>query len=157
MSARNHPLLDLRRSETVELCDRLGLRPRRDPMNDDPRFTRNRVRAEVLPLLEDVAGRDVVPLICRLAQLAGEQEALMALLAEGIDATAVESLRAVPPPLAAEALRRWWRSETALLPPDQGAGERMLAVVEGRARSCDVVAGWRLQRRQGRLRLVPPG
>lgn len=156
MSDRNHPLLDLRRADTEGLCAHLGLQPRRDPTNDDPRFVRNRVRAEVLPLLEDVAGRDVVPLLCRLAELAGEQDVLVGRLVETLDPTDSRGLEAVSQPVAREVLRRWWRRETGMLPPDRAATARMLAVARGRIRSCDVVDGWRLERTERRLRLVPP-
>ena len=60
-----HPILDLRRAETVALCEQLGLEPVRDPSNEDPRFVRNRVRAELLPRCSDIAGRDVVPVLAR--------------------------------------------------------------------------------------------
>ncbi len=56
-----HPLLALRRAETVALCQAEGLTPFTDPSNADPRWWRNRVRAELLPLAADIAGRDVVP------------------------------------------------------------------------------------------------
>src|SRR5690606_37104020 len=59
MRVEGHPMLGLRRAETVALCDDLGIETVEDPSNRDPRFVRNRVRAEVLPLLHDVAGRDV--------------------------------------------------------------------------------------------------
>ena len=45
-----HPILRLRRAETVGLCTELELRIAQDPSNADPRFRRNRVRHEVLPL-----------------------------------------------------------------------------------------------------------
>ena len=51
----------------VALC---AARPRsrsRDPSNDDPRFVRNRVRHELLPLCSEIAGRDVVPVLARQA------------------------------------------------------------------------------------------
>ncbi len=55
------PILALRRWETVSLCADLGLEPVHDPSNDDLSMRRNRVRHEVLPMLAEVAGRDVVP------------------------------------------------------------------------------------------------
>src|SRR3954468_66893 len=45
------PLLGLRRRETRALCEQLGLPPVEDPSNDDARFVRNRVRHELLPLM----------------------------------------------------------------------------------------------------------
>ena len=46
------PLRLLRRRETHKLCADLGIQPVHDPSNDDPRFRRNRVRHELLPLLD---------------------------------------------------------------------------------------------------------
>src|SRR6478672_3314721 len=48
------PLLALRRSEPRALCDAVDLVPVDDPSNADPRFVRNRVRHELLPLLTDI-------------------------------------------------------------------------------------------------------
>ncbi|EUA25083.1 putative tRNA(Ile)-lysidine synthase [Mycobacterium intracellulare] len=48
--------MGVRRAVTHEACRELGLTAWRDPHNSDPRFTRTRLRAEVLPLLEDVLG-----------------------------------------------------------------------------------------------------
>ncbi|MDQ4133384.1 MAG: tRNA lysidine(34) synthetase TilS, partial [Actinomycetota bacterium] len=69
MAAGRHPILGLRRHETSAVCRSEGLRPVQDPSNADPSFRRNRVRAEVLPLLADVAQRDVVPVLVRQAAL----------------------------------------------------------------------------------------
>jgi tRNA(Ile)-lysidine synthase len=150
-----HPLLLLRRAETVALCRHLGVRPVDDVMNRDPRFDRARVRHEVLPLLGDVARRDVVPALARLARQSAELDDLVELLSAEVDATSVGQLRSVPRPVAVAAWRRWWTAATGgLPPPDAAAIERVLSVVEGRARACDVTAGWSLRRRQGVLRLV---
>jgi tRNA(Ile)-lysidine synthase len=53
------PLIDTTREETERFCRSLGLRPRRDPTNRDRRFLRNRLRLDVLPLLERRLGRGV--------------------------------------------------------------------------------------------------
>jgi tRNA(Ile)-lysidine synthase len=154
MAPTTHPLLRLRRSETVELCRHLGVEPFDDPTNVDPRFVRNRVRYEVLPLLDEVAGRDVVPLLARLAELAAEDAQLLASLADAVDPTDAHALRAAPRPVAVAAWRRWWYQVTGSdHPPDHAATERVFSVVTGAARSCDVVDRWRLSRTGGRLRL----
>ena len=57
----------LRRRETHKLCADLGIQPVHDPSNDDPRFRRNRVRRELLPLLDSIAERDVAAVIARQA------------------------------------------------------------------------------------------
>lgn len=45
------PLLDVTRAQTVAYCAAQGWLPREDSSNADPRFLRNRIRHELLPLL----------------------------------------------------------------------------------------------------------
>jgi tRNA(Ile)-lysidine synthase len=52
MRVETHPLLGIRRSETHQLCAAVGLQPVEDPSNADPTFLRNRIRHEVMPLLD---------------------------------------------------------------------------------------------------------
>jgi tRNA(Ile)-lysidine synthase len=61
------PLLGVRRALTHSACAELGITPWQDPHNVDPRFTRVRLRAEVLPLLEDVLGGGVAEALARTA------------------------------------------------------------------------------------------
>jgi len=61
------PLLGVRRSVTHRACAEMGLTPWHDPHNTDPRFTRVRLRTEVLPLLEDVLGGGVAEALSRTA------------------------------------------------------------------------------------------
>jgi tRNA(Ile)-lysidine synthase len=61
------PLLGVRRAVTGAACEELGLRPWRDPHNIDRAYTRARLRAEVLPLLEDVLGGGVADALVRTA------------------------------------------------------------------------------------------
>jgi len=157
-----HPIVGLRRAETAALCADLGLDPVVDPTNTDPRFSRNRVRHEALPLLTDIARRDVVPLFCRLADLAAADAGLLdALAGEAVpDATDARAVAAAPDPLARRVLRAWLRSQTddEAHPPDLAALERVLAVARGDAVATDVGAGVRVARTAGRLRVErPPG
>ena len=46
------PMLSVTREETEAYCREMGLRPRRDESNLSPKMTRNRVRMELLPLME---------------------------------------------------------------------------------------------------------
>ncbi|RDH75724.1 tRNA lysidine(34) synthetase TilS [Mycolicibacterium moriokaense] len=61
------PLLGVRRTVTHQACDELGIEPWQDPHNADPRYTRARLRAEVLPLLEEVLGGGVAEALARTA------------------------------------------------------------------------------------------
>ena len=81
MAPARRPLRRLRRVETQGLCVELGLDVFHDPSNDDPAFRRNRVRHELLPLLDDLAQRDVVPVLARQADLLRDDAAVLAELA----------------------------------------------------------------------------
>jgi tRNA(Ile)-lysidine synthase len=61
------PLLGIRRALTHAACAELGLTPWQDPHNADHRFTRTRLRTEVLPLLEEVLGGGVAEALARTA------------------------------------------------------------------------------------------
>lgn len=153
---RRHPILALRRSETRALCAAEGLTPVEDPSNDDPRFGRNRVRHEVLPLLAAVAGRDLVPVLARQAALLADDADLIAALAAELDVTDARALAAAPVALARAAVRAWLRPTAAGQPPSAAAVERVLAVARGEAVACEVAGGWRVRRSSGRLHLSPP-
>ncbi len=148
------PLLALRRHETQALCDSLGLEPVQDPSNLDPAHRRNRVRHELLPLLCDIADRDVVPIIARGAGLMGGIRDLLDELAALIDPTDAKAVAEAPDPLAQMALRRWIQRETsAEHPPDAAAIERVMAVVRNEIRSTEIGGGWRVTRSSQRLGL----
>jgi tRNA(Ile)-lysidine synthase len=145
-----HPILGLRRAETVAVCRHLGLAPVRDPSNDDPVHRRNRVRHEVLPLLDDVAQRDVVPVLTRQAGLLAEEADYLDSLAAGIDPTDARALGRAPVALARRAIRAWLRGDGPYA-PTADAVERVLDVARGDGRACEVGGGLRVRRARGRL------
>ncbi len=149
-----HPLLAVRRSETTRLCDLLGIDTVHDISNDRLDVWRNRVRAELMPLLADIADRDPVPILTRTADLLREESTLLDELAGAIDATDARALTGVSPVLARRALRRWL--DEAGYPPDAASIDRVLAVARGDAVACELAGGRRVQRTQQRLRVVEP-
>lgn len=142
------PILGLRRTETRALCARRGVVWLEDPTNREPVFRRNRVRAEVLPLLDDIAARDVAPLLARTASLLQDDDALLDELAAAVDPADVTQLVGAPPALARRAVRLWL---AGCYPPDLATVERVLAVARGEARATDVGGGRRVRRSAGRL------
>ncbi|MCU1356035.1 MAG: tilS [Acidimicrobiales bacterium] len=153
------PLLDLRRAETEGLCEALGLEPVRDPSNRDPAFRRNRVRHEVLPLLTDIAERDVVAVLVRQADLFADVDGLVDELAATIDPTEARALAAARPVVAGAAVRAWLLAEGVGdgHPAEFAAVARVLAVARGDHVATEVGGGWRVARSRGRLALTPPG
>jgi tRNA(Ile)-lysidine synthase len=64
------PLLAVERAVTRTACADLGLPVWDDPHNDDPAFTRVRVRTAALPVLEAAMGPGVAAALARTADLA---------------------------------------------------------------------------------------
>ncbi|MGB3413797.1 MAG: tRNA lysidine(34) synthetase TilS, partial [Microbacteriaceae bacterium] len=62
------PILGIRRAETLKSCADAGLTPWHDPHNSDERYTRVRVRQQVLPLLESELGPGVAEALARTAE-----------------------------------------------------------------------------------------
>jgi tRNA(Ile)-lysidine synthase len=48
------PLLEVRHAQTIAYCQEHGIEPLEDLSNTDPRFLRNRIRHELVPLLESL-------------------------------------------------------------------------------------------------------
>ena len=145
------PILDLRRSETRELCFSEKLDPVNDPMNLDPRFTRNRIRNEVIPLLAEVTGRDPVPLLTRHANLAGEASGILGNLIKDLDVTDVRSVANVPDPVVRFAIQDWLTGKLGL-PADSSSVNRVFKIVRGEIKGTEIPGGFRVDRSKGKVR-----
>lgn len=151
------PILRLRRVETRDLCVALKLAVAEDASNHDPSYRRNRIRHEVLPLLDSVSERDVVPLLCRLAAIAREASDHLDAEASTLDVTDAAALREAPPLLARLAIRSWLKGCDELGHPPGGASiERVLGVARLEATATDVGRGWEVRRSGGVMRLERP-
>jgi tRNA(Ile)-lysidine synthase len=149
-----HPILALRRGETRAVCAEHGIVTAEDPTNDDPAHRRNRVRHEVIPMLDEVAGRDVVPLLVRTSDLLRDDARLIDELAADIDPTDAVGLASAHVALARRAVRRWLTVDG--YPPDAASVERVLEVARGHRVACEVEGGRRVARTNQRLRVTPP-
>jgi tRNA(Ile)-lysidine synthase len=147
------PLLQLRRSETQGLCDELGITYFRDPSNNDDRFQRNRIRREVLPLLESLSKRDIVPVLNRQADLLRDDDDLLNELAAALDPTDALALAQAPIALSRRAIRAWLSNP---LVPDSATVDRVLDVARGNTLACDIGLGRHVRRSQQRLRITEP-
>ncbi|MEV7037454.1 tRNA lysidine(34) synthetase TilS [Amycolatopsis sp. NPDC051061] len=135
------PLLAVPRATTRAACAALGVEPWDDPHNAESRFTRVRLRTEVLPLLEDVLNGGVAGALARTAaQLREDSEALDTMAdmiftraggSEGLDAGV---LAAEPAAIRRRVIRRWLLQ----------SGVRELTDAHLRAVD-DLVARWRGQ------------
>jgi tRNA(Ile)-lysidine synthase len=147
------PLLHIRRSETQALCNALGIAVFHDPSNNDERFQRNRIRHEVLPLMESLAKRDLVPVLTRQADLLRDDDDLLNELAGALDPTDALALASAPIALARRAIRTWL---TNPLVPDSATVERVLEVARGNTLACDIGLRRQVRRSQQRLRITEP-
>ena len=149
-----HPILGLRRRDTVAICNEAGITPVIDPTNDDQSMWRNRIRHEVLPLLNNIAERDVVPILSRTADVLRQDAEFLNDLAATIDPTDANALCAADPALAVRALRLWLTRDG--YPPSTAAIQRVLGVARGDAIACEIDGGLRISRSERRLRIITP-
>ena len=154
------PLLETRRATTRAACVGLGMPVWDDPHNVDPRFTRVRLRHEVLPLLEDVLAGGVAEALARTAvQLREDADALDA-VAAGLLPTGDEidlaALEAAPPALRRRVLRAWLTAAgvTGLTEAHLRAAD-VLAVRGPDRAGVAVPGGLELFRAHGRLGIRP--
>lgn len=115
------PLLDVTRAEVEAFCRSLGMRPRRDPMNEDRRLLRAAIRHEAIPMLERITGREVRATLARTAAVLHEDRLELLRQAAEHEARIVEhdrgevrfraaDLAALPRSLAARIVRlALWR------------------------------------------------
>lgn len=151
------PLLAVRRHDLHALVAARGIAARHDETNDSPAFWRNRVRHELVPLANDIAGRDVVPIIARQAALVYDErrwlDELAALDGRPLGEVDCRELRAWP----RAQLRRWLRERLRdgdeAHPPSAAEVERAIRVVVGDATAAELTGGRRLSRRHQFLRL----
>ena len=153
------PLLKVRRQEVLAFLEEMGQPFCLDSTNEDRRFTRSRLRHDLLPLLAAQFNPAVVDVLCRLAEQAGEAQVFVenhanALLsaaelpgAGGMVVLDVRRIAAAEPLLAREALRLLWERER--LPLGEMGFEAWQSVME-------VVVG-ELRRGPAWRRPRPPG
>ena len=106
------PLLQVRRARTEAACAAEGIAFWADPHNEDPRFTRARVRHRVLPVLEEELGPGVTEALARTGEMLQEDMTALDDLATALreeiqvgDGLEVDRLRMLVPALRRRVLR----------------------------------------------------
>lgn len=107
------PLIGLSRRRVRSLVEQAGLPFADDPTNAEPLFARNRIRNEVLPVLDEIAPATEQTIAETRAELAEDLAALESLAAEALEAAgassgpsaSVEALAAYPAAVRRIALR----------------------------------------------------
>ena len=158
------PLLGVRRATTRAACAALELPVWDDPWNDDPAYTRVRLRAEVLPMLEEVLGRGVAPALARTAALLRDDLDALDDLAAGhlgrlsdADGLRAGQLAVLPTALRSRVLRGWLRDAGVadLQAVHLAAVDALVVRWRGQGR-VDLPGGSGVVRTSGRLVLLPP-
>lgn len=147
------PLLTITRTEILDYLREIHQPYREDTSNVDPRFTRNRIRHELLPLLKTF-NPDVVSALGHLAEHAGEAHTVLSALAGQLLAEAERPraantvvldaaiLAAAPRAVLRVALRQIWEREGwPLANMNFAAWNRAVAIAAGRVRACDFPGG----------------
>lgn len=153
------PLLGVRRAGTAAACAALGLTPWEDPQNADPGFVRVRLRAEVLPLLEEVLAGGVAEALARTAeQLRDDLDALDEQAGRlPVDpALDVAELAELPRAVRSRVLRAWAHARGAapLGAPHVAALDALVTGWHGQG-PVDLPGGLRARRASGKLEVLP--
>ncbi|HVR32168.1 MAG TPA: tRNA lysidine(34) synthetase TilS [Acidimicrobiia bacterium] len=149
-----HPMLGVTRAEARELARLAGLPFRDDPANEDSAVLRNRIRSDVVPVIEEVIGRPPRDALVRLAASAAEDAAF---LDSATDAVPIEyrgesarmplgALLASGDVVAGRVLRRALTRLAGPYPPNRRSLRRMLDVVHGVSAATQVEPGLRIRR-----------
>jgi len=151
------PLLGERRATLRQALDGAGIRYRIDPSNEDPRFSRNRARRDLLPAFEGLHGR-AVEAVSRMALQAADDERLLDALA----LTALAARRSAdgwidwrPAPPAAIAARMVRAAAGTPAPSSERTEALVAAANDGRGgRVIELGGGRMVVLRGGRVRIV---
>lgn len=153
------PLLGFTRDEIAAYARKRRLQWREDKSNASDKFTRNRIRREVLPALARAVGLDPVPAMARAAEILAAEETWLEELVAGEGRSLQLDLRAFrrkPPAHQRRLLRVWLEARTAGS-VDFNAVEsaRALAASDGQPAKMNLPRGHHLRRRAGRLFVEP--
>ena len=148
------PMLGIWRAEIEGYVAEHGLRYSEDSSNSDPRYTRNRMRYEIIPQLEKSFGREVRRAVWRTAEILAAENELVASAPE-LSQLAPElktgELSALPLALQRRLLHAWLRTQ-GVANVDFADVENARAMLEtGGPAKINLSGGFHLRRRAGRL------
>ncbi len=159
------PLLDVTRREIVSYLRKRKIEWREDESNSDTAFLRNRIRREVLPVMESKLNPRLREALLRTSELLREEDAWLDSLARGILAECVpfdaEEQMLVPllmeyPLGARRRVLRMWLSSNGIGNDglDLGSVSRVEGLLQGRNGSMvTLCSGWCVRKRNDKLLL----
>ena len=105
------PILHFRKNQLENIVEKSDIEYFSDPSNDSDSFVRNRVRKELIPLMDEISNRDVSPLISKAGQhISRDQKFISTLGAQSWpidDDTSTISLQKLNPAIQNHAIRSW--------------------------------------------------
>ena len=154
----SRPLLAVWREEIDAYVAHHRLDFRDDASNADLHHTRNRLRHEIIPIIERVWGRDIRRPVWRAADILRAEDDLLASLAAAIElrpALSTLELRSQPLALQRRLIHAWLKSHEI---PNVGYDEveAVRALLTERRAKANLPAGWHARRREKTLFLEPP-
>jgi tRNA(Ile)-lysidine synthase len=164
------PMLNVRRAEVLAYLNALGQPFREDASNRDSRFTRNRIRRKLLPLLREYFNAGVDDALLRLGALAGQSQAAIDWFIDrrideharfegnGDVEIALDALTDLPPFLRGELLHEIWRlRDWPRREMDFARWAELAELCRSASARRDFPGGIRAQVADGRLRLSRGG
>ena len=159
------PMLDCRREEILGTLQKLGQRWREDATNHDNRFTRNRIRNQVIPYLKQHLNPSVPEVLSRTAAIFADEEDWLVdltddslsdcrLPGEGhrLDAGRVDSLKLA---LRRRVLREWLRGGGVPMSRiDFDMLEAVVSLASAESGALSLGEGWRVGKTAGGLVLA---
>ena len=154
----SRPLLGVWREQIDTYVALHHLAYREDASNTDLRYTRNRLRRELIPAIEQALDRDVRRSIWRAAEILRAEDDFITSMIPMQDLPPelnVPELLAQPLALQRRILHTWLRSQEL---PNIGFAEveAVRALLDGRTAKTSLPGGWHARRRARKLFLEPP-
>ena len=153
------PMLGISRGEVLGFLERIGQPFRQDISNVDPAFTRNRLRTQLIPLLERDYNPRLKDVLRRLAQQAADVQAVIAELAGSVRDGAmvrrsptefvvdVRRLAGEHAHVQREVFRQLWAAQGwPLGEMGHGQWQRLARLLGQQESSCDLPGGVRARR-----------
>lgn len=162
------PLLPFSRTETAGLCEQLKLPVWHDPSNSDRRYSRNRIRAEVMPVLEELHPGAAQRISAQAERLVEEVDCSYELVNLGLQTLKTNSNQSTTPALQRQLmsslaianqrqlLHHWFEQTAGLVISARQLEELLLRLQAGHPPGqSDLAAGWQLHWNRSTLWLHP--
>jgi tRNA(Ile)-lysidine synthase len=160
------PLLEWRRTDIDSYICQHRLAFREDSSNQTRGPRRNRLRLDVLPMLNQIFARDVVPLMLRLGNIAARDDQALTQQAEAIFDTCIhddgslclsKESKQWHPAVLSRLLRRWLIEKQLLRSIGHGEVELVLSMLlPGGPAKVNLPGGYHVRRKSGRLWVQAP-